>query len=1312
PAILDEQSPYDQYTEWKEKIEKTWKEYDEDFLPEPVMDLCKNIAETYKGDPDGYLHLANTAIRLAFLFLPIPGGQTAAWALNLTLNKIVGIFFPPQHKSLFEQIKDAVSKLVDKKLINQETDRLIFKLDSLQQPLSRFSNSIQRAIGKPQDFETRSSNTIILYESLDCSQHKDCSCSENMNRPPDAPLCDPCACRMKEVQNTFSSTSGDVHTALTDMKTTLNNAVDKDNLRDYMQIHLPLYTTAATIELQMYKTYIDFAQKFNFDITGTTKEYVNELRQKIKMHSEYIMGLFKDHLPHITYNTKKQVHAYIKYTRNITLNSLDMVSTWKFLDPIDYPTTATFNPTRIIFNDLAGPVECLNSTQNSDELHFNFLDMKGNFLPNNDIFNYFYQGMQIQSLQIETYTSPNSKNKQYYPTGFLSSYYDNNSNFLYKKITNESNHSLGHDVYQKYPTLSIINAISTQIQIFMNYIDTEDLYFDYPLTIPPKDPDKPNNTVTCPSGNSKVWPDQKIQAIYPISPDNPRKYTQYFSESKIGFVTTLVSSDTTPWITFTDNSDNTIYTFSAENTRVLIGSAEPVREFITGSAPLRLSSNSGAEYSIDTNDAPSGDYQVRVHVATDDYSEDGSLSISVDGKTQILKIPDTKINNTNGIIGFSGTYTLAPATQMDIAGKLKTPTENIFPVRKTSSLPVSIINNSSAVIYLDRIEFIPVSVNPTSSIHIKIPKTITKLNKEPKKYWSGKKYATGLSITGTISNNASVSIELYDGKNLVHSIPINGPGPSHGISGCRHNESNINQQYQHPEIPKYNRLVLKENSDEIYHCSKGFGENTYQFDMDILFDTLQSNFSSVEDLKQITQQVYALFKSSSRTELASNISSCQINQVAIKVSSLSTEIFGKEKVLLRKLVNKAKQFLKALNLLVGGDFETLNGWLLGTKATVSNNSALFKGNYLFLQPTNGIDSSYAYQKVDESKLKPFTRYKISGFIAQSQKLELIISRYGKEIHKIFNIPFEEVLPISPDFNPNLCKPSLYQYPSCNDNQPKSHFFNYRIDVGNLYPDLNPGIEFGLRLAHPSGNAKISNLEIVEERPLTKKEIHKIQRKEEKWKKAWDKEHMEISALLQPIINQINTFYKNENWNSDILPHVTYQDLYNITLPKLPKLRHWFMKNREGEHYGILQQLKQALERVFTHLEEQNLIHNGNFTNGLSDWLVEGDVNLTNLGNGNLALQFSHWDASVSQSINISDFNEDREYILRVRGKGKGNITIQNGEKIKIMSFEQTNFYFKERPFYFEEPSFYLQIQSENNEFIVDSLEIIEIPEEE
>lgn len=467
-------------------------------------------------------------------------------------------------------------------------------------------------------------------------------------------------------------------------------------------------------------------------------------------------------------------------------------------------------------------------------------------------------------------------------------------------------------------------------------------------------------------------------------------------------------------------------------------------------------------------------------------------------------------------------------------------------------------------------------------------------------------------------------------------------------------------------------------------------------------------FEQVSDLEKITTQVYMLFKSSPYEELALEVSSYQISQVALKVMALSDELFCEEKSLLRKLVNKAKQLLEANNLLIGGNFETTQNWVLGTNAYINYNSFLFNGNYLSLQPASGFFTSYAYQKIDESTLKPYTRYKVSGFIGQSNQVELIISRYGKEIDKILNVPYAGPLPITADTSITCCAPEIGQ---CDGEQSDSHFFNYSIDVGALHPELNPGIEIGLKIVQSNGYITISNLEIIEERPLTEMEIQAVNRKNQKWEREKLLECANINELLQSIINQIDSLFKDGNWYNDILPHVTYQGLKNIIIPELPKLKHWFIENLPGEYHEIEQKMKEALNHAFTQLDEKNLIYNGHFTTNLIDWQVEGDAQMKVLENDALALQLSNWDSSASQSINILEFDEDKAYKLRVYAQGSGTIQFGNCED-EAIQFNTNSFIYQEKIVYFDTPLVNLHIQSEGSEFVVSSIDLIELSDDQ
>ncbi|UIJ70202.1 hypothetical protein LW858_33665 (plasmid) [Bacillus cereus] len=467
-----------------------------------------------------------------------------------------------------------------------------------------------------------------------------------------------------------------------------------------------------------------------------------------------------------------------------------------------------------------------------------------------------------------------------------------------------------------------------------------------------------------------------------------------------------------------------------------------------------------------------------------------------------------------------------------------------------------------------------------------------------------------------------------------------------------------------------------------------------------IFNLSSSIFTSIEDLAKITTLVHSLFTSTDHTELAQGTTDYWIDQVMLKVNALSDTTFSTEKIMLQKIMMRAKQYSKSRNVLQAGNFENSEAWLLGHNAMIKSDNPLFKGNYLLLPPPTSLRPSYAYQKVEEVKLKSYTRYIISGFVAQCAHLEIVASRYDKEVNQILNIPYEEAFPITSDNQPNCCKPGSS---SCSSTD--SHLFNYTIDVGPLYSE-DRGIEFGLRIMKPNGFAIVSNLEIREERPLTTQERKCLQRQEQEWKKKEEKQYAEIAKILQPIITKLNTFFKNENWYDTILSHVTYRDLCTIVLPTLSNQKHWFMEDRENSYYSALKQVKQAIEHVFTHLEEQNLIHNGSFVKGLENWVVVGDPKII-LEKGCAMFHLNSWEDSISQVIDIINFDKDKEYVLRVVGKGSGIILLQNNGLVETISIKATDFVTNIKSFYLDDKTVRVELQSTDGEFFVHSIELIE-----
>ncbi|MGH0883543.1 hypothetical protein ACQVTR_29700, partial [Bacillus paranthracis] len=79
------------------------------------------------------------------------------------------------------------------------------------------------------------------------------------------------------------------------------------------------------------------------------------------------------------------------------------------------------------------------------------------------------------------------------------------------------------------------------------------------------------------------------------------------------------------------------------------------------------------------------------------------------------------------------------------------------------------------------------------------------------------------------------------------------------------------------------------------------------------------------------------------------------------------------------------------------------------------------------------------------------------------------------------------------------------------------------------------------------------------------------------------------------------------------------------------------------------------------------------TKSMRTWTVDRGATVQLISGENKALFLPHWDSSAAQNVQITNFDEDTEYTLRVRGKGKGKITIQHGttgEQVETMVFSQ------------------------------------------
>ncbi|WP_341106395.1 insecticidal delta-endotoxin Cry8Ea1 family protein [Bacillus sp. FSL W7-1294] len=1194
------ESTWDVIKSLKKELLNGWKEWGETGYQgnfEKAINIAQDLFKTGKINSSVYIALAQNL--LSFLKYA-PGFDVVIPAGNAIISFIFPYLFDGGEEEnkeslFFRMIINEVQKMIDTELQGYTVNDLNNYSQGLGKVAGRFSQSMQEAIGQG----PKPTNSTKLF---------------NCSNPP----CTPTAKDLDAVTVAYQHVRNQVEEILPHFQ---NPKLSENPFiaRNTILFTLPMYVTTVTLHLSIGQSYIEFMTKWKDVYTNEDdKDRLNtdlntakaDLQKNIIKYSATVFDTYKKFLPTVSSNTKRQLQTYIKYNRVMMTQVFDTVALWPSFYSDDYNTGLQTDQTRIAFGDMIGPVEMKKKTTteknttvydedknykegNYYNLHFQLYDIFNNRLPNNDIFNYFYEGFQLNNLNIRTAGDPNcASQRNCYIDNFFATY-QNYNNTPYYQTLGSSNYDMSsiHVPYQfACDIMTKTNCGGSCVEVnnanqltYMNMQSQESQYLAYTgLNV------DGNNIAGCQpvssnpakGGNSEndIVGTQKIQAVYGLYADNANGNLAD-AYSRLAFIYTLVDQDLMPQNiigkTNDEGIDYSVRGFPAEKgtlnltteplTRVLepINSAAAVNLKPLQILALPITNLTTQNYKIRVRYASKSDVSIYFHIQT----PNGDLNRG----SQTLK----NTENATGIAiqGYNGRYSLQSLA------------DNVF--LPSGELTVYIQNNSNSDLFLDRIEFI------------------------------------ALSSTSTPTS---------------------------------------------------------------------------------------SQFTTPEDLENITNQVNQLFTSSAQTELAQTVTDYGIDQVVLKVNALSDDIFGVEKKALRKLVNQAKQLSKARNVLVGGNFEKGHEWVLGREATTVADHDLFKGDHLLLPPPT-MYPSYAYQKIDESKLKSNTRYTVSGFVAQSEHLEVVVSRYGKEVHDMLDVPYEEALPITSDERPNCCKPSACQCPSCNGDAPDSHFFSYSIDVGSLQSDVNLGIEFGLRIAKSNGFAKISNLEIKEDRPLTDQEIKKVQRKEQKWKKAFDKEQAELTATLQPTLNQINALYQNEDWNGSIHPHVTYQHLSDVVVPALPKQTHWFMEDREGEHVVLTQQFQQALDRAFQQIEEQNLIHNGSFTSGLTDWTVTGDAQIT-IYDEDPVLELAHWDASVSQTIEIIDFEEEKEYKLRVRGKGKGTVTVQHGEEeLETMTFNTSNFTTQEQTFYFEGNTVDIHVQSENNTFLVDSVELIEVVEE-
>ncbi|HDX9614535.1 TPA: hypothetical protein ROY01_005730 [Bacillus toyonensis] len=472
----------------------------------------------------------------------------------------------------------------------------------------------------------------------------------------------------------------------------------------------------------------------------------------------------------------------------------------------------------------------------------------------------------------------------------------------------------------------------------------------------------------------------------------------------------------------------------------------------------------------------------------------------------------------------------------------------------------------------------------------------------------------------------------------------------------------------------------------------------------IEFIPIEGNLEEYEakrNLEKARKAVNALFTNGTENALRIDVTDYDVDQVANLVGCMSNDIYPKEKMCLLDQVKLAKRLSQARNLLKYGDFESpdwsgTDGWRISNLVTVQADNPIFKGRYLNMPGANVLAVSdtvfptYVYQKIDESTLKPYTRYIVRGLVGNSKDLEVLITRYDKEVYKKINVP-NDIIPINPcngtyqleqssyPMIPNNtisqgieCDPCGNKYrneieniaPPSNILCQNPHEFECHIDIGEINTNRNLGIWIILKIVTSDGIATLGNLEVIEANPLTGEALARMKKREHKWKQKWTEQQREIEKAVQEAQSMVQSLFTCPNQNQ-LKSTITMNDILHAesSVQKIPYVYHPFLQSVyptvPGETYDIFQQLSFGITRAKALYNQRNMIRNGDFTTGLSDWNMAGNVDIQQVGNESI-LQISDWSANLAQDVYV---NPEHGYLLRVtarkEGSGEGYVTISD-----------------------------------------------------
>nr|AGV55022.1 Cry40ORF2 [Bacillus thuringiensis serovar mogi] len=487
-----------------------------------------------------------------------------------------------------------------------------------------------------------------------------------------------------------------------------------------------------------------------------------------------------------------------------------------------------------------------------------------------------------------------------------------------------------------------------------------------------------------------------------------------------------------------------------------------------------------------------------------------------------------------------------------------------------------------------------------------------------------------------------------------------------------------------------------------------------------------------------------MFTNNAENTLKIETTDYEIDQAAISIEYMSDEQYPQEKMMLWEEIKHAKQLSESRNLLQNGDFQDSygygeNGWTNSNGITIQSNDPIFKGHYLQMFGARNIDGTlfptYIYQKIDEFKLKPYTRYRVRGFVRSSKDLKLVVTRYGKEIDVIMDVP-NDVAYMQPrhscgDYNrwESLSQSVMNQeYPtpyaadafdmySSQFNRGKKHVtchdchsFDFHIDIGELDTNTNLGIWVLFKISNPDGYATLGNLEVIEEGPLTDETLAHVKQKEKKWNQQMEKKRCETQQAYNRAKQAVDRLFTSTQ-GEELQYHITLDHIKKSDqlVQSIPYVHQDWLSDVPGMNADLYTDLNGRITQARYLYDARNIITNGDFTQGPTGWSASGHEAFKKI-DGDSVLVLSSWSTGVSQNLHVQHHHG---YVLRViakkEGLGKGYVTMmdcnENQETLKFTSCEE-GYIIKSVEVFPESDCIRIEIGETEGTFYIQSIELL------